>query len=51
MEPEEHAEGFSNNNTAVLTDEANSFMYGTHFGRIDAITATDVVSIDDGTTK
>jgi len=52
MEPEEHTEGFSNKkNTAVLTDEANSFINDTHFGRIDDIKATDVVSIDDGTTK
>jgi hypothetical protein len=52
MEPEKHTEHFSNkNNTAMLTDEANSFINGTHFGRIDAIKATDVVSIDDDTTK
>jgi hypothetical protein len=52
MEPEKHTEGFSNkNNTAVPMDEANSFINGTHFGRIDAIKSTDVVSIDDGTTR
>jgi len=52
MEPEKHAEGFSNkNNTAVPTDEANSFINGTHFGRIDAINSADVVSIDDVTIR
>jgi hypothetical protein len=48
MEPEKHTEGFSNKNiTAVLIDEANSFINGTHFGRIDAIKVTDEVFIDD----
>jgi hypothetical protein len=52
MEPETHTEGFSNkNSTAVQTDEANSFINGTHFGRIDAIKAKDVVSIVDGTIR
>jgi hypothetical protein len=45
MEPEKHTEDLSNkNSSAVQTDEANSFINGTHFGRIDAIKATDVVS-------
>jgi hypothetical protein len=39
------------NNTAVLTVEANSFINGTHFGRVDAIKATYVVSIDDDMTR
>ena len=52
MEPEKHTEVFSNkNNTAVPTDEENSFINGTHFGLIDAIKSTDVVSIDNSTTR
>lgn len=43
--PETRTEGLGNeNNTAVLTD-------GTHFGRIDAIKATDSVSIEDEKTR
>ena len=52
MEPEKPTEEFSiKNNIAVLTDEPNGFINGTHCGPIDAIKTTDVVSTNDGTTR
>jgi hypothetical protein len=54
IETAKHTEGSSSKKITLLwltLDEANSFINGTDFGRIDANKATDAVSIDNGTAR